>query len=122
MNDLELAIKLVPYLTAHGGITVDEVAREFGITTRKVTQLLKLLPYTGRGQFGGELIDINVTDDGAIYVHDAQSLDAPVKLNGNQAFANRSHCASIIHQLLRRTALHASLTHCRYLWLKIELT
>lgn len=87
MTDLELAIKLLPFLSAHGGITVDDVAKEFGITARKVVQLLKLLPYTGRGQFGGELIDINVTDDGAIYVHDAQSLDAPVRLTGHQAFA-----------------------------------
>lgn len=87
MTDFELAIKLLPYLSAHGGISVDEVAQEFGVTARKVLQVLKLLPYTGRGQFGGELVDINVTDDGAIYVHDAQSLDAPVRLNGKQAFA-----------------------------------
>lgn len=87
MTDFELAIRLLPYLSAHGGISVDEVAKEFGVTARKVMQVLKVLPYTGRGQFGGELVDINVTDDGAIYVHDAQSLDVPVKLNGQQAFA-----------------------------------
>lgn len=87
MSDLDLAIKILPFISAHGGISVDEVAKEFGITTKKVSAILKLLPFTGRGQFGGELIDISVTDDGAIYVHDAQSLDVPIKLSGNQAFA-----------------------------------
>ena len=86
MSDLELAIRLLPFLSAHGGITVDEVAAEFSITNKKVMQILKLLPYTGRGQFGGELVDISVTEDGAIYVHDAQSLDLPVRLSGSQAF------------------------------------
>lgn len=86
MSDLDIAIRLLPFLSAHGGITVDEVAKEFGITNKKVTHMLDLLTYTGRGQFGGELVDISVTDDGAIYVHDAQSLNQPFRLNGSQAF------------------------------------
>lgn len=88
MSDLDLAIKLLPFIIAQNGITVDEVAREFGVSPKKISHLLlNLLPFTGRGQFGGELIDISVTDDGAIYVHDAQSLDRPIRLNGSQAYS-----------------------------------
>lgn len=86
MSDFDLALQILPYVAAHGGITVNEVATEFGVAPKKVHQLVNLLSYTGRGQFGGELVDITVTDDGAIYVRDAQSLDQPVALTGGQAF------------------------------------
>ena len=50
-------LALVPYLQSHDGIPVNDVADEFGVSPKQIRDDLRLLMYTGVGEYAGELID-----------------------------------------------------------------
>ena len=43
------------------GVPVNEVAAEFGVTPKVIRDDLRLLMYTGTGEYAGELIDFDLT-------------------------------------------------------------
>lgn len=79
-------LALLPWLVAHPGVTVDEVARHFDVTAKEVLADISLLTMTGPGRFGGELVDIDITGD-RIHVTDPQSLKRPLRLTADEATA-----------------------------------
>jgi len=84
---LSRLLALVPWLTAHEGVTIDEAAAHFGVTSDQLQNDLWLLICTGRpGHMHGDLVDIQFWDeDGRITVVDAQTLDRPLRLSPDEA-------------------------------------
>jgi proteasome accessory factor C len=83
-------LALVPYLQAHGGIPVNEVAAEFGVTAKQIRDDLRLLMYTGTGEYAGELIDFDLTaleDDGVVHIHDAEFMTRPLRISTREGVA-----------------------------------
>ena len=84
-NDLELLIKLLPWLVANNGASLSEVASHFDISEKHALELIGQLVVTGPSQAGGGLVDIDFEDSESIFVSDAKALDRPVKLNEFEA-------------------------------------
>ena len=84
-NDLELLIKLLPWLVANNGASLTEVASHFEITEKHALELIGQLVVTGPSQAGGGLVDIDFEDSDSIFVSDAKALDRPVKLSEFEA-------------------------------------
>jgi proteasome accessory factor C len=84
-NDLELLIKLLPWLVANNGAPLSDVAKHFEISEKHALELIGQLVVTGPSQAGGGLVDIDFEDSDSIYVSDAKALDRPVKLSEFEA-------------------------------------
>lgn len=84
-NDLELLIKLLPWLVANNGASLTEIANHFEVSEKHALELISQLVVTGPSQGGGGLVDIDFEDADSIYVSDAKSLDRPVKLSEFEA-------------------------------------
>lgn len=84
-NDLELLIKLLPWLVANNGASLAHVAKHFGISEKYALDLIGQLVVTGPSQAGGGLVDIDFEDKDSIFVSDAKALDRPVKLSEYEA-------------------------------------
>jgi proteasome accessory factor C len=84
-NDLELLIKLLPWLVANNGASLAEVATHFEISEKHALELIGQLVVTGPSQAGGGLVDIDFEDSDSIFVSDAKALDRPVKLSEFEA-------------------------------------
>lgn len=83
-------LALVPYLQGNEGIPVNEVAAEFGVTPRQISEDLRLLMYTGVGEYAGELIDFDLgalEDDGVVYIRDAEFMSRPLRLTSDEGIA-----------------------------------
>jgi proteasome accessory factor C len=92
-------LALVPWLRAHPGVTMQDCAEHFGITTKELEADLWLLVVSGEpGYYGGQLLDIQFWRDGAadddephvepdcrIEVIDAQTLERPLRLTAQEA-------------------------------------
>ena len=86
-NDLELLIKLLPWLVANNSASLSEVAKHFDISEKHALELIGQLVVTGPSQAGGGLVDIDFEDSDSIFVSDAKALDRPVKLSEFEASA-----------------------------------
>ncbi len=86
---LSRLLALVPWLSAHPGVTVDDAAAHFGVTPTQLQADLNLLICTGRpGHMHGDLVDIQFWDeDQRIYVLDPQTLARPLRLSPDEAAA-----------------------------------
>lgn len=84
---LSRLLSLVPWLTAHDGVSVREAATHFGITPEQLEKDLWLLVCCGLPGHGPEhLIDIQFWDDGGrIHVIDPQTLASPVRLSADES-------------------------------------
>ncbi len=83
-------LALVPYLQGHDGIPVNEVADEFGVQPKQIRDDLRLLMYTGVGEYAGELIDFDLgalEDDGMIYIRDADFMPRPLRITSSEGVA-----------------------------------
>ncbi len=75
------ALDLVPFLLEHQGISVEELATEFGVSTIQILEDLNLLFVCGLPGYSPlELIDMNF-EDGYVTVSEPQVLDKPRKLS-----------------------------------------
>ena len=86
---LSRLLALVPWLTAHDGVTIDAAAEHFGVSVDQLQADLWLLIVTGRpGHMPGDLVDIQFWDeDRRIRVIDAQTLARPLRLSPDEAAA-----------------------------------
>lgn len=81
-------LTLVPWLAARPGITLDETAAHFGIDVPTLERDLWQVILCGVPGYGpDQLVDIDFWDDGAIYVHDPQTLTAPLRLGPEESAA-----------------------------------
>ena len=78
---LSRMLSLVPWLTSHDGVTIDEAARHFDVSPEQLEKDLWLLIVCGLPGYGpDQLVDIDFWDDGRIHVIDPQTLDRPLGL------------------------------------------
>jgi proteasome accessory factor C len=78
-------LDLVPYIVAHPGISITELAKEFSISRDDVLTDLNLLFLCGLpGYTPLELIDISL-DEESVVIRDPQNLAAPRNLNESEA-------------------------------------
>lgn len=83
-------LAMVPYLQSNDGIPVHELARELGVPAKQVRDDLFLLMMTGTGEFGGDLIDVDVTaleDEGVIHLRDAEFMARPLRVTAQEGAA-----------------------------------
>src|SRR4051794_10886434 len=83
-------LALVPYLQGNDGIPVNEVAAEFGVAPRVIRDDLRLLMYTGTGEYAGELIDFDLTaleEDGVVHIRDAEFMTRPLRISTSEGVA-----------------------------------
>lgn len=75
------ALDLIPFLLENQGISVEDLADEFGVTQMQILEDLNLLFVCGLPGYSPlELIDMNF-EDGYVTVSDPQVLDKPRKLS-----------------------------------------
>jgi len=80
-------LALLPWLRTHPGVRVDAAAAEFGISAEQLRADLSLLYFCGLpGQGPSDLIDIEFEGE-TVTVLDAQTLDRPPRLTGDEALA-----------------------------------
>ena len=83
-------LALVPYLQGNDGIPVNEVAAEFGVSAKVIRDDLRLLMYTGTGEYAGELIDFDLTaleEDGIVHIRDAEFMTRPLRISTREGVA-----------------------------------
>ena len=80
-------LALVPYLQAHPGIRLDEVAADFGVTEQQLRRDLQLLWMCGLPGHGpGDLIDLSFEGETVSVVFDA-GMSRPLRLSSEEALA-----------------------------------
>jgi proteasome accessory factor C len=83
---LSRMLSLVPWLTSHDGVTIDDAARHFDVSPEQLEKDLWLLIVCGLPGYGpDQLVDIDFWDDGRIHVIDPQTLDRPLRLGADEA-------------------------------------
>lgn len=88
-------IDLVPYLHNHPGISLKEVAAEFGVTVPDIVKDLDLLFMCGLpGYTPLELIDLSI-DDGIVSLREPQNLDSPRRFSQTEALIIRVALAAL---------------------------
>ena len=83
-------LALVPYLQGNDGVPVNEVAAEFGVSPKVIRDDLRLLMYTGTGEYAGELIDFDLTaleQDGVVHIRDAEFMTRPLRISTREGVA-----------------------------------
>ena len=78
---------MLPYAIQHPGVTVDELARKFGVPRQDVIEDLDLVFLCGLPGYGpGDLIDVSVTDD-RVHVRMADYFSEPLRLSPSEALS-----------------------------------
>lgn len=89
MSELQRLMNLVPYLHAHQGIRVDEVAAEFGVSRQRIIDDLRILQFVGLpGGYHDDLFEVDLhgaREYGDIFVHNVDPLARPMRLTRDQA-------------------------------------
>lgn len=82
-------LALLPYLLAHPGARVSDVARRFGVSEKQLVSDLRVLWFCGLpGLMPGDYIDVDmdaVEGQGVIHVSNADFLTRPLQLSADEA-------------------------------------
>ena len=76
-------LTLVPWLTAHSGVSKAVAAAHFGLSVDQLEADLNLISFTGPGLYGGELVDLYFEDE-TITVFDSQGMNRPLQLTPDE--------------------------------------
>jgi proteasome accessory factor C len=79
----ERLLVLLPWLVANPNAKPLEISKHFNISPKQLFEDLALLTFTGPGEYGGELVDIQY-DEFGINVVDHQGLDKPIQFTNAQ--------------------------------------
>jgi len=81
-------LAIVPYLVQHPGSALREVAKAFGVPPSQLRRDLDLLFMSGLPPYGpGDLIDVDVDEDGHIWISMADHFSRPLRLTRIEALA-----------------------------------
>lgn len=106
-------LDLVPYVVAHPGISITELAKEFSITRDEVLKDLNLLFLCGLpGYTPLELIDISF-DEESVVIRDPQNLAAPRNLNESEALIARIALAALEESTPRTSSAYLQIVALR---------
>jgi proteasome accessory factor C len=85
---LERVLALVPWILANPGTTIPELARRFEVDERELEHDLELLPMCGLPPYTADrLIDLWVSDDGAVHLRLAEYFERPLRLTPAEGIA-----------------------------------
>lgn len=85
---LSRLLALVPWLVVNDGITITEAAAHFGVSPEQLEKDLWLLIVCGLPGHGpDQLVDIQFWEEARIHVLDAQTMNAPLRLSGDEVVA-----------------------------------
>ena len=106
-------LDLVPYIVAHPGISITELAKEFSISRDDVLKDLNLLFLCGLpGYTPLELIDISF-DEESVVIRDPQNLAAPRNLNESEALIARIALAALEESTPKSSAAYPQIIALR---------
>lgn len=81
-------LAIVPYLVQHPGSALPDVASAFGVGEAQLRRDLDLLFMSGLPPYGpGDLIDVDVDEDGRVWISMADHFSRPLKLTRIEALA-----------------------------------
>ena len=84
-------LALVPYLRSREGVPVEQVAKDFGVTTAQLVKDLNVLWFCGLpGAVTGEMIDVDMDAleaDGVVHIDNAEFLPRPFRLTVPEALS-----------------------------------
>jgi proteasome accessory factor C len=81
-------LAIVPYLVQHPGSSLDDVAAAFGVPAAQLRRDLDLLFMSGLPPYGpGDLIDVDVDEDGRVWISMADHFSRPLRLTRIEALA-----------------------------------
>lgn len=113
-QQLSRVMSLVPYIARRPGVSMADIAAEYGISVQQVTADLNLLMVCGLpGYFPDDLIDVVLDEDGGTVSMGFQAgLDRPVKLTGDEAVALTAALRALadLPGLLDSAAVQSALT------------
>ncbi len=79
---------VVPYLVRHAGTSLEEAAALFGVEPSQLRRDLELLFMSGLPPYGpGDLIDVDIDEDGRIWIGMADHFARPIRLTRQEALA-----------------------------------
>lgn len=85
---LERMLALVPWILAHPGTTIAELAERFEVDEAELQEDLELLPMCGLPPYTADrLIDVWVADDGAVTLRLAEYFERPLRLTPAEGVA-----------------------------------
>jgi len=106
-------LDLVPYIVAHPGISITELAKEFSISRDEVLKDLNLLFLCGLpGYTPLELIDISI-DEESVVIRDPQNLAAPRNLSESEALIARIALAALEESTPKTSAAYPQIIALR---------
>jgi len=106
-------LDLVPYIVAHPGISITELAKELSISRDEVLKDLNLLFLCGLpGYTPLELIDISF-DEESVVIRDPQNLAAPRNLNESEALIARIALAALEESTPKTSAAYLQIIALR---------
>ena len=106
-------LDLVPYIVAHPGISITELAKVFSISRDEVLKDLNLLFLCGLpGYTPLELIDISF-DEESVVIRDPQNLAAPRNLNESEALIARIALAALEESTPKTSAAYVQIIALR---------
>jgi proteasome accessory factor C len=85
---LARVLAIVPYVLAHPGTTIADLANRFRVTAREIERDLELLPLCGLPPYTADrLIDVWIADDGAVDIRLAEYFERPLRLTPAEGVA-----------------------------------
>jgi proteasome accessory factor C len=79
---------VVPYLVKHPGTSIEELTRLFNVSQKDLLSDLNLLFVSGLPPYGpGDLIEVDVDDEGRVWVDMANYFARPLRLTRSEALA-----------------------------------
>lgn len=85
---LARVLAIVPYVLAHPGTTIDELAARFRVAPREIEKDLELLPMCGLPPYTADrLIDVWVDDEGSVDIRLAEYFERPLRLTPAEGVA-----------------------------------
>jgi proteasome accessory factor C len=90
-DQVERLLALVPYLRGRGGVRIDQVARDFGVSQQQIQDDLNVLWFCGLpGAMPDDLIDVDMDaleGEGVVHVENTDFLGRPLRLDAHEALA-----------------------------------
>ena len=90
-EQVERLLALVPYLRRRGGVRIDRVAQDFGVTQQQIQDDLNVLWFCGLpGAMPDDLIDVDMDaleGEGVVHVQNTDFLGRPLRLDAHEALA-----------------------------------
>lgn len=85
---LRRLLAVVPYVVRHPGSRVEDLSRLFEVDERELLADLHLLFLTGLPPYGpGDLVEVDVDDEGRVWIRMADHFSRPVRLTRGEALA-----------------------------------